>query len=284
MGLSLWLDAGCLSVIMVGAEAVLQGVQGEVDVSGVEPVPSSAAINVFVTGQPGVGKTSLVLNAVKKLPKDVVAGFYTLEARNPKTGEKIGLDVETFTGERAPLSRLRRGCGPKVGKYYFALEAFERTVLPLLTPSKAIKLHVVDEVGRMELQSDQFKESLMGLLASPQVAVFGSLPACRFGHDLPFVEAIKRRPDTAILTLTKSNRDATALQVEDLLKDIVGSTTSAAAESSLDLQTGSTGSSNSLRKFISANILPSSDAFGYHLESEEPAEKRRKLTPDQLLL
>ena len=39
----------------------------------------------------------------------------------------------------------------------------------------------------MELQTDQFKESLIALLASPRVAVFGSLPACRFGHDLPFV-------------------------------------------------------------------------------------------------
>jgi hypothetical protein len=26
--------------------------------------------------------------------------------------------------------------------------------------------------------------------------VFGSLPACRYGHDLPFVEAIKQRSDT----------------------------------------------------------------------------------------
>ncbi|KAG0582694.1 hypothetical protein KC19_3G077800 [Ceratodon purpureus] len=253
----------------------------------VDQVPASSAINVFVTGQPGVGKTSLVLNAVKKLPQEAVAGFYTLEARNPKTGEKIGLDVETFGGERAPLSRLRRGCGPKVGKYYFALEAFEKTVLPLLTPSKAIKLHVVDEVGRMELQSDQFKESLMALLASPQVAVFGSLPACRFGHDLPFVEAIKRRPDTAILTLTKSNRDAAALQVEDLLKNIVGSAASAA--SILDLQAGSTGSSESLRKLSNCGTIPtdifsSSDAApGYDVGGEEPAEKRRKLSSELLL-
>ncbi len=28
------------------------------------------------------------------------------------------------------------------------------------------------------------------------VQVFGSLPACRYGHDLPFVEAIKQRSDT----------------------------------------------------------------------------------------
>jgi nucleoside-triphosphatase len=48
----------------------------------------------------------------------------------------------------------------------------------------------------MELESERFRDKLMALLASPQVAVFGSLPACRYGHDLPFVEAIKQRPDT----------------------------------------------------------------------------------------
>ena len=41
----------------------------------------------------GMCDARLVLNAVKKLPKDVIAGFYTIEARNPKTGEKIGLDI-----------------------------------------------------------------------------------------------------------------------------------------------------------------------------------------------
>jgi hypothetical protein len=40
----------------------------------------------------------LVVNAVKKLPKDMVTGFYTHEAHNSKTGEKIGLDVGGYIG------------------------------------------------------------------------------------------------------------------------------------------------------------------------------------------
>jgi nucleoside-triphosphatase len=59
----------------------------------------------------------------------------------------------------------------QVGKFYFAMEAFESVVLPLLEPNKAIKLHVIDEVGRMELESERFRDKLMALLASPQVAV-----------------------------------------------------------------------------------------------------------------
>ncbi|KAH8975431.1 hypothetical protein BDL97_01G157400 [Sphagnum fallax] len=223
---------------MIGAEALARSVED------LEP-PASSAINVFVTGQPGVGKTSLVLNAVKKLPKDMIAGFYTLEARNPRTGEKIGLDIESLSGECAPLSRLRRGCGPKVGKYYFAMEAFERLVLPLLKPSNDIKLHVIDEV-------------------------FGSLPACRYGHDLPFVEAIKQRSDTAILTLTKSNRDATALQVEALLMNIVSSASVSGAPSTSTVEISSRASSPN---FACSSISPYTVSFHKH---GEPIEKRQR--------
>ncbi|CAK9872311.1 unnamed protein product [Sphagnum jensenii] len=249
--------------VMVGVDALAWTVEDK------EP-PASSAINVFVTGQPGVGKTSLVLNTVKKLPKDMIAGFYTLEARNPRTGEKVGLDIETLSGECAPLSRLRRGCGPKVGKYYFAMEAFERLVLPLLKPSEAIKLHVIDEVGRMELQSEHFKDALMALLASPNVAVFGSLPACRYGHDLPFVEAIKQRSDTAILTLTKSNRDATALQVEALLRNIVSSASVSSAPVNSPVEISSRGSSP---EFTCSSFSPYIVSFK---NNEEPPEKKRR--------
>jgi hypothetical protein len=95
----------------------------------------------------------------------------------------------------------------------------------------------------MELQSEHFKDALMALLASPNVAVFGSLPACRYGHDLPFVEAIKQRSDTAILTLTKSNRDATALQVEALLRNIVSSASVSSAPVNSPVEISSRGSS-----------------------------------------
>ncbi len=39
-----------------------------------------------------------MVNAVKKLPKDMITGFYTHEAHNSKTGEKIGLDVGGYVG------------------------------------------------------------------------------------------------------------------------------------------------------------------------------------------
>ncbi|CAI5930803.1 unnamed protein product [Closterium sp. NIES-65] len=181
---------------------------------------NSSTVNVFVTGQPGIGKTSLVLKVAKRLPQHLVAGFYTVEAKAEGTGERLGLDVITFAGERAPLCRLRRGCGPKIGKYYVAIDEFERVVLPHLMPSDTTRLHIVDEIGRMELCSDKFRDAVLNLLASP-VAVFGALPAPRYGHTLELVEEIKQRADTAVLTLTKANRDATAVQIEELLTRLI---------------------------------------------------------------
>jgi len=182
------------------------------------------AVNIFVTGPAGIGKTSLILNVIKELPRHLIAGFYTVDAISAETGEKIGLDVVTFSGTRAPLSRNKRGCGPKIGKQYFAQEDFESAVLPELTQREGVKLHVIDEVGRLPLSSENFCNAVLMLLASPRAAVFGSLPTPRHGHPVPLVDAIKQRQDTAVMTVTKANRDGTAQQLAIILKQFVSET------------------------------------------------------------
>lgn len=71
-------------------------------------LPTDHGHNIYMIY--GMCDARLVLNAVKKLPKDVIAGFYTIEARNPKTGEKIGLDI----GERI--------------SYYMAIRILQRAI------------------------------------------------------------------------------------------------------------------------------------------------------------
>ena len=41
----------------------------------------------------------------------------------------------------------------QIGKYYVAIDEFEKLVLPLLTPSDKIKLHIIDEVSARRLWS-----------------------------------------------------------------------------------------------------------------------------------
>ena len=77
--------------------------------------------HVFLTGFPGVGKTTTMLKAIDELGKAADAlppcGFYTAELRDVD-GKRCGFDVVTFPSgqsdaRRAPLARLVAGDGAR---------------------------------------------------------------------------------------------------------------------------------------------------------------------------
>ncbi|KAF6274700.1 nucleoside-triphosphatase, cancer-related [Rhinolophus ferrumequinum] len=95
------------------------------------------ARHVFLTGSPGVGKTTLIQKASEVLKSSgmPVDGFYTEEVR--QGGRRIGFDVVTLSGLRGPLSRVgseplpgRREC--RVGQYVVDVTSFEQLALPVL--------------------------------------------------------------------------------------------------------------------------------------------------------
>jgi len=68
--------------------------------------------HVFLTGQPGIGKSTVVarilqrLQESSKLPDSAIAGFYTEEVRSGT--ERVGFDIVTLgpTRLRGPLARV----------------------------------------------------------------------------------------------------------------------------------------------------------------------------------
>jgi nucleoside-triphosphatase len=62
-------------------------------------------MHLFVTGQPGVGKSTLIQRVLEQLqlPAQSATGFYTEEVRSD--GERKGFDVVTLGGQRSILSR-----------------------------------------------------------------------------------------------------------------------------------------------------------------------------------
>ncbi|XP_069340655.1 cancer-related nucleoside-triphosphatase isoform X2 [Eulemur rufifrons] len=95
------------------------------------------ARHVFLTGPPGVGKTTLIQKASEVLKSSGVPvdGFYTEEVR--QGGRRIGFDVVTLSGTRGPLSRVgldpppgKREC--RVGQYVVDVTSFEHLALPVL--------------------------------------------------------------------------------------------------------------------------------------------------------
>jgi nucleoside-triphosphatase len=130
-----------------------------------------------------------------------VGGFVTGELR--EGGRRVGFAVETFDGARATLAHVSLPGPPKVSRYGVDLEAFEQVALPALEEGKDADVVVLDELGKMELASDPFCESVLALFESA-LRVIATIHV--FRH--PFTDALKRCKGVERLSVTKETRDA----------------------------------------------------------------------------
>jgi nucleoside-triphosphatase len=129
-----------------------------------------------------------------------VSGFLTREMRGDGR-RRVGFEIETFGGEHGLLAHVDIKGPPRVGRYGVDLEEFERLALPALeAPGDGVVL--IDELGKMELASERFRESVLALFDSdvPIVATVHT-----FRH--PFTDALKARPEVSTVRLTAANRD-----------------------------------------------------------------------------
>ncbi|KAM7049975.1 cancer-related nucleoside-triphosphatase isoform 1-T1 [Molossus nigricans] len=180
------------------------------------------AQHVFLTGPPGIGKTTLIQKASEVLKSSGVPvdGFYTEEVR--QGGRRIGFDVVTLSGLRGPLSRVGSGPAPgkqecRVGQYVVDLTSFEQLALPVLNAGSSRgpgqRVCVIDEIGKMELFSQPFVQAVRQTLATPGTVVLGTIPVPK-GKPLALVEEIRTRADVRVFSVTRDNRN-------HLLPDIV---------------------------------------------------------------
>lgn len=176
------------------------------------------ARHIFLTGQPGVGKTTLAVAAVRAVPEGSCCGFYT-EERRSASGDRVGFDVVVLgSNARGPLANLGGG-KPLVGKYSVNVPSFEELALPSLDASSSSAVTLIDEVGKMELYSERFLPKVEALLAADGCAtVLGTLPMPRYGHKIAPVERIRDAPDVAVVKLLKHNRDAAAAAVKAVIE------------------------------------------------------------------
>ncbi len=155
--------------------------------------------NIFITGSPGVGKTTLIRRIIDSGSLRKAKGFYTQEIR--ENGERKGFKVVDLKGREGVLAHINIGGHHKVGKYKVDTKALEEVGI------KAIKeglnegaTIIVDEVGPMELCSESFRKTILEVLDSEN-KVIGTI---KLSKDR-FLESIKNREDTKIFHLEKNN-------------------------------------------------------------------------------
>ncbi|MDY6845082.1 MAG: NTPase [Thermodesulfobacteriota bacterium] len=167
--------------------------------------------NIFITGNPGVGKTTVVTKVVKALHIPVV-GFYTEEIREKH--ERVGFKIVTFDGREGVLAHKYLHTPHRVGKYGVDIETLNNIGVRALRTSNNNVLTVVDEIGKMELFSQDFRDTLL-LLCNSHRPVYGVIQ--KRMH--PFTDEIKTRNDAKILEVTLLNREVI---VNDLISLIQG--------------------------------------------------------------
>ncbi len=178
---------------------------------------SSMSKHLFITGRPGVGKTTLIKKIVMTLKSIksewILTGFWTSEVLN--RGRRVGFDIYTISGQQGTLARLNVNQSRSkyhVGKYSVDIIDLENIGVPSLY--KKADLVIIDELGKMELFSAKFRQALIHTLDNQQ-RVLATIPI----YENIFLVSVKRRPDIQLLELTRSNRKELFDEIMSIMRD-----------------------------------------------------------------
>ena len=158
----------------------------------------------MITGRPGVGKTTVVLNAANELKNRgySVGGMLSREVR--EEGIRVGFEIiDLCIGNRGWLAHINQPTGPQVSKYRVNLDNLDqigaKAVQNALNGAEVV---VVDEIGPMELFSQAFKQAIKEVVDSQKLV----LGVIHHSARDPIIDSIKKRNDTEIMEVTPENR------------------------------------------------------------------------------
>lgn len=142
------------------------------------PEPRKDQKHIFITSQPGTGKTTLIHKLLQKLLEEDgeggvdIFGFYTEEVKDPENPkQRLGFDVvrvgevEEGAPKRAVLARVGQAL-PKVGKYTVDIAAFEAFALPALEPPKE-EIPLPKQPRLYRPLEEEVEEKVVSLLYEP---------------------------------------------------------------------------------------------------------------------
>lgn len=156
---------------------------------------------ILLAGRPGSGKTTVARELVRILrARGVpVSGFTTEEIR--EGSRRLGFQVESVSGGRAVLAHIELSGPPRVGKYGVDLGSFERVALPSIAAPTGVV--VIDELGKMELASREFRRAIAALFEM-DLTIVATVHA--FAH--PVTDALKQRRGVKVIRISPQNRES----------------------------------------------------------------------------
>ena len=161
--------------------------------------------SIILTGAPGVGKTTIVMDVAQKLKARGVrvGGVVSREVRTNNV--RIGFEfIDLATNDRDVLASVTEN-GPRVGKYFVNLTgcrfAADRVKNALINSDVII----CDEVGPMELKSNEFIDAVKYLLKTDKKAIV--VIHQKLEH--PLIKEFRAKPKS-LININIGNREKVA--------------------------------------------------------------------------
>jgi nucleoside-triphosphatase len=160
---------------------------------------------LLLTGNPGVGKTTVLLKAIESLKVKgySVGGMVSREVRS--CGVRVGFEIlDLGTGKRGWLAHVNQKIGPQVGRYRVNLGDLNGIgVEAILVAVKKFDVVAIDEIGPMELFSEKFKGAVKRAVESEKLLV----GVVHWKAKDRLIEEVKARDDAEVFAVTYENRN-----------------------------------------------------------------------------
>ncbi len=156
--------------------------------------------NILICSPPGVGKTTLVKKILKNI-NSRAGGFYTEEIK--ENNRRVGFKIISLDNQEGILAHISIKGAKRVGRYGVNIDDLEGIGVKSL--DRALRnedLVIIDEIGKMEIFSDKFKEKVLACLNSEKFV----LATIGIGGD-KYISRIKERDDVTVFKMNRENRD-----------------------------------------------------------------------------
>lgn len=159
------------------------------------------ARTLLLMGRPGVGKTTIIKQVAHALGQRA-GGFYTEEIRGPGGRKGFRLITLPAGSAEAVMAHVDIRSRNRVGRYgvdVATLDAVGVTAIRQATQTREIV--IIDEIGKMELFSGEFRGAVLKAVSSRIVVA----TVMQKEHD--WVAALKKMPQVTVWEVTQANRN-----------------------------------------------------------------------------
>jgi len=164
------------------------------------------ARKILLTGKPGVGKTTVLVETIRELEARGVrvGGMVSREVRDG--GVRVGFEISDLaSGRKGWLAHVEQQEGPQIGKYRVDLKDLVEIGVNAINQAASdstTSVIAIDEVGPMELCSEDFRNAVEKAVEAEKPLI-GTI---HYKARSTLIDDIRSRSDVKIIEITHDNR------------------------------------------------------------------------------